>query len=75
MKALKCDMCGAPLHIQKIGYRCEYCGTEYSSSPYVNLEMNIDCQNKINESELAQAINSSLMTMNEARAIIEEDTT
>ena len=55
MKALKCDMCGAPLHIQKsivkfdknynstiipIGYRCEYCGTEYSSSPYVNLEMN-----------------------------------
>lgn len=84
MKALKCDMCGAPLHIQKsivkfdknynltiipIGYRCEYCGTEYSSSPYVNLEMNIDCQNKINESELVQAINSSLMTMNEARAI------
>ena len=75
MKALKCAMCGAPLQIQKIGYRCEYCGTEYSSSPYVNLEMNIDCQNKINESELAQAINSSLMTMNEARAIIEEDTT
>ena len=75
MKALKCAMCGAPLQIQKIGYRCEYCGTEYSSSPYVNLEMNIDCQNKINESELVQAINSSLLTMNEARAIIEEDTT
>lgn len=76
MTAKKCKMCGAPLHSQQvivkfekgyknptiipIGYKCEYCGTEYEGN------RSIYDDGTIIDEEKAK-LPFGIMTMNEIR--------